>query len=121
MKITSKQLRQIIKEELEEAIKHTGQNIYSKMDTSGMYSRPKETHASGEMFGDRARSLETPLASPSSDSTDDAWNRFVHSVDGANGMSIYALFDMYQQQHPERAQEMRDHLNYMHSHLERPL
>ena len=51
----------------------------------------------------------------------DAWNRFIHSVDGANGMNIYALFDMYQNQHPERAQEMRDHLNYIHSHLERPL
>tara|TARA_B100001094_G_scaffold118085_1_gene113874 strand:+ start:506 stop:859 length:354 start_codon:yes stop_codon:yes gene_type:complete len=47
MKITNKQLKQIIKEELEEAIRSSGSNIFSKMDTSGIYSRPQQTSASG--------------------------------------------------------------------------
>jgi len=98
MKLTNTQLKNIIKEELNKVLKE-----------------------SFEMSGDRARSFDTPLGNPSSDSIGDAWNRFIHSVDGANGMDIYTLFDMYQNQHPERAQEMRDHLNYLHSHLERPL
>ena len=96
MKLTNTQLKKIIKEELNKVLKE-----------------------SFEMSGERGRTVTSYHGA--SDSIHDAWSRFIHSVDGANETDIYTMFDMYQQQHPERAEEMRQYLNHMHSYLERPL
>ena len=99
MKLTNKQLKQIIKEELSNVLEEYGD----------------------EMHGARGSHMKPPGLEGSNIA--DEWDRYTSRLKSKmrEHPDIYIAFDMYQKEFPERAEEMRQYLNHVHSYLARPV
>ena len=100
MKLTNKQLKQIIKEELENIINEYGDDMHGAHGSPGI----KPPGLEGSNIAQE-------------------WDRYTSRLEGKmrGQPDIYTAFDMYQQEFPERAEEMRQYLNHVHYYLQRPV